>query len=60
MSDLSEESRASDPAFVPDADDLERITKSRGKRKSEDVGSKTSKSKPTQSTTQKSPVKTVS
>ena len=53
MSDLSEASPASDPTFVPDTDDLERITKSRVKRKSKDVGSKTSKSKPTQITTQK-------
>ena len=61
MSDLSEESLASDPPYVPSGDDLNKITKTRAKRKLEDVGSKTSKhSKPTQSTAQKSPVKSVS
>ena len=61
MSDLSEESLASDPPYVPSGDDLNKITKTRAKRKLEDFGSKTSKhSKPTQSKTQKSPVKTVS
>ena len=60
MSDLSEPSPASDPNYEPDAEDLERITKSRVKRKAKDVGTKTSKRKPTQSTTLKSPVKTVS
>ena len=60
MSDLSDTSPHSDPTYKPEPEDLERITKSRAKRKAKDVGTKTSKRKPTQSTTLKSPVKTVS
>ena len=33
MSDLSEESRASDPPYVPSDDDLNKITKTRVKPK---------------------------
>ena len=61
MSDLSEDSRASDPPYVPKDDDLNKTTKPRAKRKLKDFGSQSSKhSKPTQSKTKKSPVKNVS
>ena len=43
MSDLSEPSPCSDPNYEPEPEDLERITKSRVKRKAKDVGTKTSK-----------------
>ena len=60
MSGLSEPSAASDPNYEPDAEDLERITKSKLKRKPTDVGSKNSKRKASESKSQKSPVRTVS
>ena len=60
MSDLSEPSPYSDPNYEPEPEDLERITKSKVKRKATDVGTKTSKRKASESKTQKSPVRTVS
>ena len=60
MSDLSDTSPHSDPTYQPDPEDLERITKSKLKRKPTDVGSKNSKRKASESKSQKSPVRTVS
>ena len=60
MADLSDTSSHSDPTYQPEPEDLERITKSKSKRKPTDDGSKNSKRKASDSKSQKSPIRTVS
>ena len=60
MADLSDTSTHSDPTYHPEPEELDRITKSKSKRKPTDDGSKNSKRKASDSKSQKSPIRTVS